>query len=245
MRRQSRGLSLPHLPGRVSARRRRELALVFALIFGAGTAPLQAERVPFETASPIINNANGALSVASADIDGDGDLDAFSAWRFGDRVAWHENLDGSGKSWTTATIASIDSAYSVVPADVDGDGDVDAVSAALDDDELLWHENVTGDGSSWTTHTIASVDGDASVFAADVDGDGRPRRGLCQSPGRRGGLVQQHQRRRLVVVERIHRFWTRRRDLGVRRGPRRRRRPGCARRGVRRGRHRLVREPAR
>ena len=175
MRRRARRMRAPWLRG-ASARRRRELALVFALIFGsaAGASRVAAGPVPFVTRPAISNGADEVWSTYAADIDSDGDLDALSASRMDDSIAWYENDAGDGTSWTERTISSdADDARSVFAADVDGDGDLDALSASRGDDAIAWYENETGDGTSWTARTISSVaDGASSVYAADVDGDG-------------------------------------------------------------------------
>ena len=110
MRRRSGRLRLPHLPGRVSARRRHELALVFALIFGlgAGASPVAATAVPFTAKPAISTSADFARSVHAADVDGDGDLDAISASAEDDKIAWYENAaeEGDGSSWAEHTIVA-------------------------------------------------------------------------------------------------------------------------------------------
>ncbi len=166
----SRGRSRP------SGRRRRELFLIFAIIFGAAGSRgvAYAKPVSFSSPSAISTSAYGAHAVYAADIDGDGDLDALSASFYDDKIAWYENMDGQGTSWTFHTIAtSADFAKSVYAADVDGDGDIDALSASFTDDEIAWYENVGGGGTSWALHAISTnADGAESVYAADVDGDG-------------------------------------------------------------------------
>ncbi|MCP3981939.1 MAG: choice-of-anchor D domain-containing protein [bacterium] len=97
-------------------------------------------------------------SVAAADIDGDGDLDALSG------TSWHENLDGAGGVWQRHVITAEASAVKSLAADVDGDGDLDVLSATA------WHENPGTEGSPWPEHAI-SIDG-AAVLAEDIDGDG-------------------------------------------------------------------------
>jgi len=117
---------------------------------------------------------DGAVSVDAADVDGDGDLDVLGTAEFDDDIAWWENLNGAGTSWTAHTIdGSFDGAFSVDAADMDGDGDLDVLGAAADADDITWWENLNGAGTSWTAHTLDGFfDGAVSVDAADVDGDG-------------------------------------------------------------------------
>ena len=102
-------------------------------------------------------------------MDGDGDVDVLSASRNpGSRndntVAWYENLDGGGGSFTTHVITTFaDAAYSVFAIDMDGDGDVDVVSAycsawcSYGDNTVGWYENLDGSGGSFTTHVITTA----------------------------------------------------------------------------------------
>ena len=117
---------------------------------------------------------DGATSVYSADVDGDGDLDIIGAAAGADDITWWENTAGDGSAWTKHVIdGDFDGATSVYAADVDGDGDLDVLGAANSADDITWWENTAGDGSSWTEHVIdGDFDGATSVYAADVDGDG-------------------------------------------------------------------------
>lgn len=57
---------------------------------------------------------DGAYSVNSADIDGDGDMDILGAARIADEITWWENIDGLGTSWGKHTVdGSFDCARSV------------------------------------------------------------------------------------------------------------------------------------
>ena len=117
---------------------------------------------------------DGAQSVYSADVDGDGDLDVLAAASEADDITWWENTAGTGRAWTEHTVeAEFDGASAVYSADVDGDGDLDVLGAAFEADDVTWWENTAGDGSAWTEHTVeGDFDGAQSVYAADVDGDG-------------------------------------------------------------------------
>ena len=161
--------------GRISGRRRRWLRWVFAVIFGAGlaSAPLGARQVPFGSQQVITTAASQALSVYSADLDGDGDLDVLSASRLDAKIAWYENTDGAGTfgSEQLITTAAI-GARSVYAADLDGDGDLDVLSASPLDAKLAWYENTDGVGTFGSQQVITSAAGPHSVFSADVDGDG-------------------------------------------------------------------------
>ena len=138
--------------------------------------PLFAQPASFGPQQVITQAADRAASVFATDVDGDGDTDALSASATDDTVAWYENTNGDGSSWTVRTITTVaDGAFSVFASDLDGDGDIDALSASTVDDTIAWYENSSadGDGTSWTTRTITTAaDGAFTVFAADVDGDG-------------------------------------------------------------------------
>ena len=129
--------------------------------------------MPFP-ATVITASADGAHSVFGIDMDGDGDTDVLSASRYDDTVAWYENLDGSGGSFSTHVITtSADHAASVFAIDMDGDSDVDVLSTSMADDTVAWYENLDGSGDSFSTHVItSSADYPLSVFAIDMDGDG-------------------------------------------------------------------------
>jgi hypothetical protein len=115
---------------------------------------------------------DGAVSVHAADLDGDGDTDVLGAASNADNIAWWENTDGAGTTWTEHTVdGGVDGVHSVFAADVDGDGDRDILGAARDSDFLYWWEN---NGTSyWQRRYIEfGITGVLSVYVADVDGDG-------------------------------------------------------------------------
>ena len=108
-------------------------------------------------------------SVAAADMDADGDLDALASGEV-PGVVWYENTAGNGTAWTAHGIQSLP-AEVVVAADIDHDGDQDALSSS--GAAVRWHENTAGNGTAWTNRTISTAGtGTGAVAAADVDGDG-------------------------------------------------------------------------
>lgn len=131
------------------------------------------ENPPAFTMNVINNNAYGARSVYTADIDGDGDTDILSAALYDDTIAWYENDGSAYPSFITHEI--ITNAYgarSVFAADIDDDGDVDVLSASSYDNRIMWFEN---DGSPFPyfySHIISTTAYTAkAVFAADMDND--------------------------------------------------------------------------
>ena len=115
--------------------------------------------------------ANGAESVYSADLDGDGDMDVLSASMFDDKIAWYEN-DGRGSFSSEKIITtSADYAQSVYAADLDGDGDMDVLSASGGDNKIAWYEN-EGSGTFSTQKVITKSYGVVTLYATDLDGDG-------------------------------------------------------------------------
>lgn len=129
----------------------------------------------------ITTSADGAISVYTADIDGDGDQDVLSASDNDDTIAWYRNGDasggGDGSSWTRINITtSAQDANSVYAADIDSDGDLDVLSGSFNG-TVAWHRNGDGsgggDGSSWkTTDITTSAEGANRVYAVDIDADG-------------------------------------------------------------------------
>ncbi|MBD3370443.1 T9SS type A sorting domain-containing protein, partial [Candidatus Fermentibacteria bacterium] len=126
----------------------------------------------------IDGSIDGPRSIHSEDIDGDGDMDVISASYYDYDLAWWENDDGSGTSWTKHLIdGNIDgSPSSVYGEDLDGDGDIDVLGTAYmaDDDDVTWWENDDGSGTSWTKHMVdGQVTGSNSVYSEDINGDGK------------------------------------------------------------------------
>ena len=151
----------------VSGRFAALVALVVPALFAQPTAPVQAQTF---AAHVITSAADGAASVFTIDVDGDGDVDVLSAGFEGNTISWYEN-DGDENFTPRAISTQAEGASSVYARDMDGDGDVDVLSASWWDDKVAWYEN---DGSeNFTEHVITNLaDGARSVFAADLDGDG-------------------------------------------------------------------------
>jgi len=81
----------------------------------------------------------GARCVATADLDGDGDMDVLSS--SGSAVVSFAN-DGSGGFGSQQVISTlVNGVFSVASADLDGDGDLDVLSASYSDDKIAWYEN--------------------------------------------------------------------------------------------------------
>ena len=108
------------------------------LLLGCGLLTAAAHEFTF-AARRITNTADNAFFVFAIDVDGDGDVDALSASRNDDTVAWYEN-DGSESFAKRDVTAAADDAVCVFAIDIDGDGDVDVLSAAYRDDAVAWHE---------------------------------------------------------------------------------------------------------
>ncbi|MBD3312796.1 hypothetical protein GF352_05075, partial [archaeon] len=113
-------------------------------------------------------------NVYTADLDGDGDLDALATAYSLSSVYWFENTAGDGSSWTEHIIDSaLTGTEQVVAGDLDGDGDLDVVVADAGADDIIWYENNNGDASSWSKDTIEGFfDYVQIVFIYDMDQDG-------------------------------------------------------------------------
>jgi hypothetical protein len=117
-----------------------------------------------------------ASDVYTADLDGDGDLDALVASSyFGPNVAWFPNSDGKGRFGSARNITSTAyGALSVEAGDLDGDGDLDVLSASYygDHDKVAWYQNTDGKGKFGSQKVIETKNADfMSAHAVDLDGD--------------------------------------------------------------------------
>ncbi len=114
----------------------------------------------------------GLEDIHLADVDGDGDMDVLSAYKFDNKIAWYAN-DGSGGFSPEQVIATnVRSVRAVYTADIDGDGDLDVLSASNNDNKIAWYSNL-GSGNFSAQQIISlSANGALDVHAADVDGDG-------------------------------------------------------------------------
>ena len=153
-------------------------AVPFSIFLLAAVPNSWAADVPFDPPQVIYTNTgNGAPSVVTVDLDGDGDLDVVSCTG-GWIIAWYENTDGAGTFGGQNLIYSggVDCGE-VYPADLDGDGDPDVLSVDSYNDTVAWHENRLNDGINNDFNPAQQVistaaDGVLSVHAADIDGDG-------------------------------------------------------------------------
>ncbi|MBD3162902.1 MAG: T9SS type A sorting domain-containing protein, partial [Candidatus Latescibacteria bacterium] len=132
------------------------------------------------TKHPIAGLFPGTEMVATADIDGDGDLDVYGAstgtyiGQVNDDIYWFENVDGDGESWTQHTIdADFPHAIDAVAGDFDGDGNLDIACVSYGSHEIAWWRNRNGDGTSWWQYEVTDFTGlDNSLDVGDLDDDG-------------------------------------------------------------------------
>ena len=123
----------------------------------------------------VVQNVGSVYGISVSDIDGDGDSDVAMAIRNVDTIAWIENLDSVGTSWTYHEVSTaVPSAWALITCDIDGDGDDDLVASSNDDQYFIaWYENVDSVGGSWSYREIYSnADGVRIMHAVDMDGDG-------------------------------------------------------------------------
>ncbi|MBN1827483.1 MAG: VCBS repeat-containing protein [Candidatus Eisenbacteria bacterium] len=140
----------------------------------------------------------GASSIASADLDADGDMDILGAAHTKQDIAWWSNEGGDPLTWTKQVIdGELAEAWPLTGVDMDGDGDLDVLAAGRAADRVVWYENQTTTAApSGAPAPRARIDGAApNPFNPSVevrftlDSAGETRLEVFDVAGRRVALL--------------------------------------------------------
>ncbi|MCR9098107.1 MAG: VCBS repeat-containing protein [bacterium] len=135
----------------------------------------------FAEARVVEGGRQGRNAAFPADMDGDGDIDALTAFQLGSgadaysELAWYEIRETESPAIRAPTIAGSQSlpTDALDIGDLDGDGDDDVLTASTLGGTLRWYGNPQGEDWSWTGETLTfTAFGPSAVRAADIDGDG-------------------------------------------------------------------------
>ena len=126
----------------------------------------------FDEGTVISDQVDGAASVRTKDMDGDGDMDVMSSIMWLQKVVWFENMDGTFSDEKIISDIAYASRYSNV-ADLDGDGDQDVYITSLSD-QFFWTENTDGNGNFSNQNQInrLHVKSPNIVESVDLNKDG-------------------------------------------------------------------------
>ncbi|MBW4662233.1 MAG: VCBS repeat-containing protein [Drouetiella hepatica Uher 2000/2452] len=144
-----------------------------------------ADQVPLNFAAPRTNpfglsNVGSFSSPTFADIDGDGDLDAFVGNLDGNTLFYRNNGNAATPSFAAPNpfgLSDVGLASSPTFADIDGDGDLDAFVGNLDGNTLFYRNNGNAATPSFIVPSpdpfgLSDVGNLSSPTFADIDGDG-------------------------------------------------------------------------
>ncbi|MCX7049041.1 MAG: FG-GAP-like repeat-containing protein [Candidatus Sumerlaeota bacterium] len=133
----------------------------------------------FPQKMPVNFELDKATFIKAAYINHNGNMDLVVGYNdaLGGQIAWLENVDGQGLTWTTHTVttAPYDGVTAVDTADFNKDGKLDILAASKNAaNELAWWENTIGSGPTWTQNSITGTYSLGCGFAqaANIDGDG-------------------------------------------------------------------------
>ncbi|MFB6247996.1 MAG: FG-GAP-like repeat-containing protein [Salinibacter sp.] len=127
----------------------------------------------FRAPVTIDSTTGGAVDATTADLNGDGRVDAVSASMQDDVVAWYENRDGTfGEARPLDTEAG--GAVAVRTADLTRDGDTDVVAGHLLDRTVTWYENQGAGQFGEGSVVVDSVQGLETLHISDLDADDVP-----------------------------------------------------------------------
>ena len=129
----------------------------------------------FSQAFTIPTQTNGAISVASMDVDEDGDLDVISTSSNDGRIGWFENNGAIGEFDKIQKVIYAHGAFlsQTYLLDADGDGDQDIVGGSWNMNSLFWIRNDGGANFSDRIIIDDNINRMSSLDIGDVDGDGK------------------------------------------------------------------------
>ncbi|UPT70464.1 MAG: VCBS repeat-containing protein [Flavobacterium sp. JAD_PAG50586_2] len=120
----------------------------------------------------ISSTVQAPWGVYTADLDGDGDMDALAASFSSSTVTWYENTDGQGTFVQKQAMYAFQ-AQLVIAADMDNDGDKDLIWASKSDGTIKGFKNTDGLGNFGDSFNVENnVSSVQSIYPADIDGDG-------------------------------------------------------------------------
>ena len=158
-----------------------DTADTFSYTVGASVGP-----AAFPTRSVVDEtNVDGAISVATGDIDGDGNQDLVVGSLVSNTVRWYAGNGAGGFDGGTEVASGVNYPRDVALADLDRDGTLDVLvmegggESSDGDDIIRSHLNTNGDGSSFSTQDVATssndnLDDPRAIATGDLNGDGAP-----------------------------------------------------------------------
>ncbi len=112
---------------------------------------------------------DGAFSVYSEDLDGDGDMDVIGGGHINSDVVWWSNDDGSGETWTKYAVDEwFNGTASVWADDVNGDGSMDVIATCSNDGEKNRANEID---IAWWEITDFKPEGDLASDILDTEVD--------------------------------------------------------------------------
>lgn len=137
------------------------------MLAAPGATPTFVERL-------VTQQAVGVRDVHSADLNGDGKLDLYSANDGDNTVTWFEQKSGTGISFERKMVTnSARYARSTYAADLNLNGSLDLMSASAEDNLVAWYDNGGGTALDWTQRVLSgNMSGARHVYADDLDSDG-------------------------------------------------------------------------